>query len=289
MKQYYIISDIHSFASIMKNSLKKAGFDITNPEHILIVCGDIFDRGTETIKVYNFLKKIPNERCILIRGNHESLYFTLLNKRYPEEHDFSNGTVLTFCQIAGCSLEVVDDLRVGRYMSYGSYFDNEFIDGECLKIWKGIQKKVQESPITQWLKSSQWVNYYELGKYIFVHSFIPLKFSPQRMLTEDYCIYYGYTEYFSFKEDWRESSNVDWEKASWGCPYVFFDAGLFAPEKEKGKILVCGHYRCSEFNEHYLAVRNNHNLYRGKNLIAIDATTALSKQINVLVLSEDEL
>lgn len=289
MKQYYIISDIHSFASIMKDSLKKAGFDIANPEHILIVCGDIFDRGIETIEVYNFLKEIPKERCILIRGNHESLYFTLLNKRYPEEHDFSNGTVQTFCQIADCSLDIVDDLRIGRYMSYGSYFENEFIDEECLKIWKEIQKKVRKSPITQWLKSSQWVNYYELGKYIFVHSFIPLKFSPQRMLTEDYCIYYGYTEYFSFKEDWRESSDADWEKASWGCAYVFFDAGLFIPEKEKGKILVCGHYRCSEFNEHYLAEKNNHNLYRGKNLIAIDATTALSKQMNVLVLSEDEL
>lgn len=40
--------------------------------------------------------------------------------------------------------------------------------------WLNIKKSVQESPITKWLKSDQWKDYYELNKFIFVHSFIPV-------------------------------------------------------------------------------------------------------------------
>jgi len=285
--KYFITSDIHSFYSQLKLSLDKCNFDINNPEHTLIVIGDVFDRGTETLEVYNFLKSIPKERCILIRGNHEELYLKLLNKKYPESHDFSNGTVLTFCQIAGYEADTAYDLRTGAYISYGTYWDNEYIDPECENIWRDIKKKVKESEVTKWLQSDQWVNYYELDKYIFVHSFIPLIFEGDRGMDESYCIYYGWTQYFKFKENWRNSNDLEWLDATWGCPYKFFDAGLFDPEKDQGKVLVCGHYRCSEFNQHYLNLET-HDIYYGKNLIAIDATTALSQQVNVLVIDGDK-
>ena len=64
-------------------SLYKNGIDKENPEHILVVLGDIFDRGKETLEVYNFLRSLPDERLILIRGNHESLYLSLLDKSFP--------------------------------------------------------------------------------------------------------------------------------------------------------------------------------------------------------------
>ena len=289
MKKYFVVSDIHSFATPLITSLKDAGFDKENPEHILIVCGDAFDRGTETIEVYNFLKSIPEDRCILIRGNHEALFLQLLEKDYPEDYDFSNGTVLTFCQIAGYDADTAYELKIGYHISYGTYFDNEFIDQKCQSVWNMIKAKVKKSEITKWLKSKQWVNYYELDKYIFVHSFIPLLFNnSERGLNEDYCIYYGLTQYFSENPDWRSATDEEWASAAWGCPYVFFDAGLFNQEKEKGKILVCGHYRCSEFNEHYLnSNTDNHNIYFGDNLIAIDATTAWSDQVNVLVINDN--
>ena len=59
--------------------------------------------------------------------------------------------------------------------------------------------------------------------------------------------------------------------------------GLFDEEIKKGKVLVCGHYRCSEFNVHYLG-KDVHDIYFGKNLIAIDCTTALTFNVNVLVI-----
>ena len=73
IKTYFAISDIHGFYYPMHRSLYKAGFRKTNPDHILIVCGDIFDRGPDSVKVYNFLKSLPRDRRILIRGNHEFL------------------------------------------------------------------------------------------------------------------------------------------------------------------------------------------------------------------------
>ena len=280
-KKYFVISDVHSFYTPMVDALTNSGFELNNPNHILIVCGDIFDRGQETLEVYSFLKDLPKDRCILIKGNHEELYFKLLNKNYPEEHDFSNGTVSTFCQIAGYSLDVVYDLRYGYYIHYGTYFDQEGVDPDCQVIWDAIKRKVKNSEITKWLKSKQWVNYYELDKYIFVHSFIPLNFKPERLISQDYATYYGMTQYFTFMENWREADNDQWASAAWGCPFVFFDEGLFDPEKEKGKILVCGHYRCSEFNKHYLD-KESFESYIGENLIAIDATTVLSGKVNVL-------
>ena len=287
--KYFVVSDIHSFGNILEKTLKQCGFNKRNKNHTLIVCGDVFDRGTDTLKVYNYLKSIPKKRCILIKGNHEQLYMDLLNKYFPEPHDFSNGTVLTVAQIAGYGLDTVYDLRMADSQGLSSMFGDSFdIDKETLNIWRDIKKKVRESEITKWLQSKQWVNYYELDKYIFVHSFIPLNFKENeyRGMTEDYCIYYGWVNAFEEKPNWRESTDKEWEAAAWGCAYKFFDAGLFNQEKEKDKVLVCGHYRCDEFNKHYLN-REGHDLYYGKNLIAIDATTALSNKINVLIIDED--
>lgn len=292
MNKYFIVSDIHSFYTPLLDSLNAKGFDINNKNHKLIVCGDVFDRGEETIEVYKFLKSIPNNRLILIKGNHEQLYRDLLKKKYPEDHDFSNGTVLTFIQISGYDKNIILDLKYGKDLRFDKDFNLiEIIDKKCLEIWKDIKQQVRESEITKWLKSKKWKNYYELDKYIFVHSFIPLTFKGSEAFSELNCIYYGKTKYFEENTNWRNATNLEWQKASWGCPYIFFEAGLFNQEKEKNKVLICGHYRCSEFNQYYQISddMNNHNIYYGSNLIAIDGTTALSKMVNVLVIENNKI
>ena len=152
-KKYFIVSDIHSFYIELKEALFKAGFRKTNNNHYLIVCGDVFDRGPDTMAVYKFLSSIPKKRCILIKGNHEQLFKELMTKTYPQSHDFSNHTVDTFCQIA---CRDIGELHCGD-VSWGEIVD--YVASS--KIWK-------------WLNSKQWVDYYELDKYIFVHSFIPI-------------------------------------------------------------------------------------------------------------------
>ena len=86
MKKYFIVSDIHSFYDELATGLTLSGFEYNNPDHILVVCGDVFDRGEQTLEVYDFLSSLPKKRCILIKGNHESLYLKLLNKKYPDFH-----------------------------------------------------------------------------------------------------------------------------------------------------------------------------------------------------------
>ena len=105
--KYFVVSDIHSDYTGLKTALKNAGFNKRNKDHTLIVCGDVFDRGSETVELYKFLTSIPKKRCILIKGNHELLYEELLDKSFPESHDFSNHTVDTFCQIAGYSPKIL--------------------------------------------------------------------------------------------------------------------------------------------------------------------------------------
>ncbi len=68
MKKYFVVGDIHSFYKPFINELTRKGFDACNNEHVLIVCGDLFDRGPDSKKVYEFIKSLPLDRRILIRG-----------------------------------------------------------------------------------------------------------------------------------------------------------------------------------------------------------------------------
>lgn len=76
--RYFIVSDIHSFYDELIAALKEKGFK--KEEDTLVVAGDIFDRGPKPKQVYNFLKKLKNK--IMIRGNHEELYLSMLKRGY---------------------------------------------------------------------------------------------------------------------------------------------------------------------------------------------------------------
>lgn len=195
--KYFIVSDTHSFATSLKIALRKSGFRKRDKNHTLVICGDLFDRGNETLELYKFITSIPKKRRILIRGNHEDLYLGLLKKEQPDWHDFSNGTVSTFCQIA----------------DYDSpYWPN-------YEEWETIRDKVKSHPITKFLLNNEWKNYFEIGKYICVHSFIPLV------------------------DNWREKADAhQWFKARWVCPWKLVE--FF---KEEGKTIVCGHWNVSDF------------------------------------------
>lgn len=272
--RYFVVSDIHSFFTALIKGLDQAGFDRNNKDHVLIVCGDIFDRGFETIEVYKFLRGLPKSRCILIRGNHEDLYFDLLKKDYPDSYDYSNGTVRTFVAIAK-----VHENSVNPY--YVSMLNEDFKEN-----WAKVKEKVEKSAITKWLRSDRWINYYELDDNIFVHSFIPYKLKDafagivSRKLPIDY---------FEYNPDWRKADDKSWLEATWGCPYKEFRAGLAKGEIENGKRIICGHWHASDFHESFgtKGKIDDYDIYFGENLVALDACTALTDKVNVLVISKD--
>ncbi len=109
----------------------------------------------------------------------------------------------------------------------------------------------------------QMVDYYETKNYIFVHSFIPTI------------------------EDWRYAHASQWESARWGNPFQLAKQGLL-PDKT----LVFGHWHCSagwaekeglsEFGEDA-----KFDVFYGDGYISIDACTAHSHKVNVIVLEDD--
>ena len=92
-----------------------------------------------------------------------------------------------------------------------------------------------------------------------------------------------------------------WEDATWCCPYEQYIKGYFDKELQNGKVLVCGHWHTSDFfnkliypNEpdKWLDINFGNPIFISKKypgLIAIDTCTVLTKRVNVLIISENEL
>ena len=98
MPKFYVVSDIHGFADEMIEALDEAGFDESNPEHWLISLGDEMDRSPDPDKVINYLMSLP--RAIFVRGNHTDLMEELLERKYPNSYDYSNGTFQSVLDLA---------------------------------------------------------------------------------------------------------------------------------------------------------------------------------------------
>jgi len=255
MPKLFVVSDIHGFYEEMINALNKAGFDPNNENHWLITCGDHFDRGPDPAKVMLYLSGLS--RKILIKGNHEQLLLECCQRGYPGSHDYSNGTFDTICQLGGA---------IG-----GRSFD------ECCII--------AESRVRPFI--NQMVNYFETEHYVFCHSWIPVN------CDDGLPVYYRHNRKFSKKDDWRFAHQKEWDDAMWLNPLNMAMHG-FGIEKT----IVSGHWHCSyghaidsvgtdnwisEFDEDACF---DPYYYKDK-LIMIDACTAHTGKVNVLVL-EDE-
>ena len=119
--RYYVTADVHGYFSELKDALTAQGFFDDQSPHKLIVCGDLYDRGTEALQLQTFiLELLDRDQVILIRGNHEDLTMNLLNnwhrRSYLQTHHHTNGTIDTLCQLTGISIRDIytDAENVGR-------------------------------------------------------------------------------------------------------------------------------------------------------------------------------
>lgn len=151
--KYFVVSDVHSFFKELMEELDAKGFDVNNPEHKLILCGDLFDRGSQSVELFEFVKSLGN-RFIYVRGNHEDLIFDcykeLLRGRGCGDHHRSNGTIGTISQFTGLS-----------------YYELIFGTQERNTV---LREKLE--PVLDFI-TDKAVNYYEVCDYIFVHGWIP--------------------------------------------------------------------------------------------------------------------
>ena len=134
---------------------------------------------------------------------------------------------------------------------YGRSFD------ECCVIAEQVAKQILDKEI----------NYFETEHYVFCHSWVPVNCA-----------------------DWRMAHQRDWDDAMWVNPLEMAMDG-FCIEKT----IVSGHWHCSagwalekglpEFGD---GACFNPYCYKDK-LIMIDAATAISHKVNILVIEDEEI
>lgn len=246
--KYFVVSDVHSYFKELMDALHEKGFDADDPTHKLIVCGDLFDRGDETVKLFEFIKELhAQDRLIYVKGNHEILLKECVKDfrcwRLPSYHHFGNGTVKTICQFCGQSEWIVYD---------SSWYD---------KICEVMQ------PVLDFIDEN-CVNYYETENHIFCHGWIPP---------------------FSYLHDFRDADNSEWEEAMW---LNGMNMWLSPACRVEDKTIVCGHFHtswgharihhsCSEWDEDAIF-----DPFVDDGIIAIDACTAYSQQVNCIVIED---
>ena len=261
--KYYVVSDVHSYLSKLKTTLKKKGYFDDKEPHKLIICGDLFDRGRETVKMQNFVKELlDKDQVILIRGNHEDLMEDLAKDLSEGKvymlggYNRSNGTTWSFMDLVGFDLV---DIRVKTSEAVERYYDSSF--------YKEILPHM--------------VNYFETKNYIFVHGWIPcLELIENK---ENYR--------YLYQEDWRDADASRWESARWINGMYAASLGVIEPNKT----IVCGHWHtsyghsildgeCSEFGNDA-----DFSPYYAKGIIAIDACTAYSERMNCIIIDDEEI
>ncbi len=86
MAKYICVGDIHGRYDLLSELLRLA--ESRYPDHRLIFLGDMVDRGPESFKVVDTIKKLTETKnAVALLGNHEGMMFDYVNKgRTNPEH-----------------------------------------------------------------------------------------------------------------------------------------------------------------------------------------------------------
>lgn len=255
-KKIFVISDIHGDFITMVWDLCDAGYEVNNDNHFLIVCGDMFDRGSDSLSVYEYLKGLTDSnKAIVIRGNHETMFIDYLKGKSITPFNYIyNGTNETFADF----LHQTAPFETWWALNGNEKYPSNIEFAEWLKeAVNEINTKYPE--LLSWLENLPY--YSETKNYIFTHGAIDTN-----------------------ALDWRIA---DWERLTW-------DDGSFWRKEinNTDKTVVVGHYHTDGIREKYdleidESLPANQILY-GKQKIYIDTCTVLTHRVNVLVI-EDEL
>ena len=240
-KKLFVVSDIHGHYTILKEALRNAGFDENNEDHLLICCGDLFDRGDENREVYEYIRKIKHK--VLIKGNHDERIYTIL----------SNGRAEYF------------ELRSGTEETMEEFFGQGFMD-HCGWLLLSAEGKQFSQELQEFIDTM--VDFFETEHYVFTHGWLPLNRDSSTP---------------RIAEEWRTANNTAWYKARITDWLTAYAAGALLADKT----IICGHMP-TLFAPRLDLSRDpkDGSVFYGDRMIAIDAGTYTSKQINVLVLEE---
>ena len=190
--KYFVVSDVHDHYDLLKEALERNGFDEDNNGHRLIICGDAFYSGPQPGELFVYLKGLYEKgRLIFVRGNHDVELLDNLKKGKFGRPANRVCAALTVKHMTGRT-----DLTDGELIS------------ECERL--GFTRFLSDVPV--------W--YYETGRYVFTHGFIP-------------------TAKDRYDPEWRNADNKRWMSA------VTSDGMRLSMRcgiSEPGKMIVFGHY-----------------------------------------------
>jgi len=145
--EYFVVSDVHGYFKELTEALEKAGFDESNEMHRVIVIGDMFDRGPDSLKVYEYLKKLKGlGKAVIVKGNHELFILEVmdLNEKRMKFNIDRNGFIYTLNSFCG-----------------------EDVTGKSVEYVSALMKK-NNPELESWIE--ELPRYYETDNYLFVHA-----------------------------------------------------------------------------------------------------------------------
>lgn len=275
MKKYFVFGDVHSYFDVWMKALNDAGFDIDDENHIIISLGDLLDRGEQSVECLNFVNNLPDNRKILIKGNHEDLMQEAILRGRFMEHDYHNRTHKTVQQLTEMSMA-------------------DYPQGDILK-------KMKDNEL--WNKYvNSCVDYYELGDNIFVHGWIPYVDEIVEMKGPEGEVYVKFREYVC--DEWKSGR---WEDARWYNGMELWSRGITIPNKT----VWCGHWHTSwghtylhgdgqeflkKIETFYIdpdtgktEPHANFEPFIDNGIVALDACVPYSGKINVKVLEYEDI
>lgn len=257
-RSVYVVSDIHGHHEVLIDTILNSGFDPDDEGDLLVVCGDMFDRGGESLAVYEYLKGLwDNKRAVIIKGNHEQMFIDYLEGNNISPFNYiRNGLDETFADFLHCTkpFETWCILEDKKNPTYGDFAE-----------WVGHAREEinNEYPeLLPWLKSLPY--YFETEDYIFTHGAIDTEV-----------------------EDWKKpmierNGKIGWEALTWD------DGSFFGKEiNNTDKTVVIGHFGTNHLRKMYnLYERYDENDYSplirdDGRVIALDSTVVVSKKLNL--------
>lgn len=143
-KRVYVVSDIHNDADGFKELLRQIGF---TSEDILIINGDVFDRGEKPVELYFEILKYPN--IYVIQGNHDVWVAREILEKFAGEkvgQYISYNTVSLLEQ----RLTPVDMINLANWIKEKPYYINLTLDGKKYQI---AHAQTYPTPERLWDKS----------------------------------------------------------------------------------------------------------------------------------------
>lgn len=265
-KKIFVVSDIHGHFDELIESLNEKGYNEDDENNLLLVLGDHFDRGTQSLQVYEYLKRLTDEgKAITIMGNHDLMFIDYLEGTVIDPFNyFRNGESETFAEFWHRTKPFESWCMIDK--NIGQPTDRDFIQWLSVAV-KDINEEYPE--LLSWLKNQPY--YFETKNYIFTHGAIDTKAADWH---NPHCYRYSY---------------VDWDALTWD------DGSFFGSDIENtDKKVVIGHFGTDHLRDKYNLKKNGEedfSILRREDgrVIAIDGTTICSKKVNVLVIEREEL